>query len=122
METPKEDPFQDWESMKLKLASKDAGVEKAKMASGDEKAKLEARVKAEMKCLKAESAADPELQMDGVHADWCQKDQRQDEFLKELTAEFADPRATKMVPVQCQAVPEVEAETVANALPMCPAV
>uniref|UniRef100_A0ACB8FDB8 Uncharacterized protein n=1 Tax=Sphaerodactylus townsendi TaxID=933632 RepID=A0ACB8FDB8_9SAUR len=31
----------------------------------------------------AESAAVPELQMDGVHADWCQEDQRQDEFLKE---------------------------------------
>uniref|UniRef100_A0ACB8GD47 Uncharacterized protein n=1 Tax=Sphaerodactylus townsendi TaxID=933632 RepID=A0ACB8GD47_9SAUR len=51
-----------------------------------------------------------------VHADWCQEDQRQDEFLKELTetAELADPsKATKVVPVQCQAVPEWEA--VANA-------
>uniref|UniRef100_A0ACB8FIC0 Uncharacterized protein n=1 Tax=Sphaerodactylus townsendi TaxID=933632 RepID=A0ACB8FIC0_9SAUR len=55
--------------------------------------------------------------MDGVHADWCQEDQRQDEFLKELTetAEFADPRATKVVPVQCQAVPEVKAKMTANA-------
>uniref|UniRef100_A0ACB8ER21 Uncharacterized protein n=1 Tax=Sphaerodactylus townsendi TaxID=933632 RepID=A0ACB8ER21_9SAUR len=58
----------------------------------------------------------PELQMDVVHADWCQEDQRQDEFLKELeTAELADPKATKVVPVQCQAVPEVEAKTDANA-------
>uniref|UniRef100_A0ACB8G457 Uncharacterized protein n=1 Tax=Sphaerodactylus townsendi TaxID=933632 RepID=A0ACB8G457_9SAUR len=72
----------------------------------------------------AESAADPELQMDGVYADWCQKDPRQDEFLKELkeTAELADPKAIKVVPVQCQAVPEVEAKSVANALPTCPAV
>uniref|UniRef100_A0ACB8E901 Uncharacterized protein n=1 Tax=Sphaerodactylus townsendi TaxID=933632 RepID=A0ACB8E901_9SAUR len=54
IETPKEDPFQDWESMKLKLASIDAEIEKAKMASGVEKAKLEARVMAEMKCLKVE--------------------------------------------------------------------
>uniref|UniRef100_A0ACB8G2L4 Uncharacterized protein n=1 Tax=Sphaerodactylus townsendi TaxID=933632 RepID=A0ACB8G2L4_9SAUR len=124
IETPKEDPFQDWESMKLKLASIDAEIEKAKMASGVEKAKLEARVMAEMKCLKAESAAVPELQMDGVHADWCQEDQRQDEFLKERkeTAELADPKAIKVVPVQCQAVPEVEAKSVANALPTCPAV
>uniref|UniRef100_A0ACB8FFK6 Uncharacterized protein n=1 Tax=Sphaerodactylus townsendi TaxID=933632 RepID=A0ACB8FFK6_9SAUR len=60
--------------------------------------------------------------MDSVHADWCQEDQRQDEFLKERkeTAELADPKAIKVVPVQCQAVPEVEA--VANALPTCPAV
>uniref|UniRef100_A0ACB8G1U8 Uncharacterized protein n=1 Tax=Sphaerodactylus townsendi TaxID=933632 RepID=A0ACB8G1U8_9SAUR len=39
----------------------------------------------------------------------AKEDQRQDEFLKERkeTAELADPKATKVVPVQCQAVPEV---------------
>uniref|UniRef100_A0ACB8G4S0 Uncharacterized protein n=1 Tax=Sphaerodactylus townsendi TaxID=933632 RepID=A0ACB8G4S0_9SAUR len=54
-------------------------------------------------------AADPELEMDRGDADWCQEDQRQDEFLKERkeTAELADPKAIKVVPVQCQAVPEV---------------
>uniref|UniRef100_A0ACB8FNS8 Uncharacterized protein n=1 Tax=Sphaerodactylus townsendi TaxID=933632 RepID=A0ACB8FNS8_9SAUR len=53
--------------------------------------------------------------------DWCQEDQRQDEFLKERkeTAELADPKAIKVVPVQCQAVPEVEAKSVANALRTC---
>uniref|UniRef100_A0ACB8FNF3 Uncharacterized protein n=1 Tax=Sphaerodactylus townsendi TaxID=933632 RepID=A0ACB8FNF3_9SAUR len=147
--------------MKLKLASIDAEIEKAKMASGVEKPKLEARVMAGNEMLEAdekmetvsrvarvpdklegnlfqmlmgnpqngtqkmvlevtanparnqaESAADPELQMDSVHADWCQEDQEvRDEFLKERkeTAELADPKAIKMVPVQCQAVPEVEA-------------
>uniref|UniRef100_A0ACB8EGS4 Uncharacterized protein n=1 Tax=Sphaerodactylus townsendi TaxID=933632 RepID=A0ACB8EGS4_9SAUR len=45
---------QELEILKPKLASIDAGIEKAKMASGDEKAKLEARVMAEMKYLKVE--------------------------------------------------------------------
>uniref|UniRef100_A0ACB8EGX7 Uncharacterized protein n=1 Tax=Sphaerodactylus townsendi TaxID=933632 RepID=A0ACB8EGX7_9SAUR len=71
-----------------------------------------------------ESAAVPELQVDGVHADWCQEDQRQDEFLKELAevAELADPKAIKVFQFQCQAVPEVEAKWLPSALPMCPTV
>uniref|UniRef100_A0ACB8F5I2 Uncharacterized protein n=1 Tax=Sphaerodactylus townsendi TaxID=933632 RepID=A0ACB8F5I2_9SAUR len=223
---------QQLEILKPKLASIDAGIEKAKMASGDEKAKLEARVMAEMKYLKVEveivklraerarkerafkMAGNREANMshkkdmfdlrvremklraelpiptllwnfphqmrkwkqfpgfasvpdklegnlfpnaDGKPSEWhpedavgsdnanparlslqqtqscrwtvfmltgAKEDQRQDEFLKERkeTAELADPKAIKMVPVQCQAVPEVEAKSVANALPTCPAV
>uniref|UniRef100_A0ACB8FK78 Uncharacterized protein n=1 Tax=Sphaerodactylus townsendi TaxID=933632 RepID=A0ACB8FK78_9SAUR len=49
-----------------------------------------------------------------VHADWCQEDQRQDEFLKELKESQLelcfDPKAIKMVPVQLRpGSPEVEA-------------